>query len=165
MLRVVLFSVVLVAGTVHAATVGEREPFKPFALKTLDGESRTLAQVLGPKATLVVFFFPTCKFCNQALPEVQKLHVAYKDKGLSVVFVNAVPREERLIADWRTTHGYTVPILVGASIRALDKDYKVKLTPTHYLLDAQGRIIVSHGGYKAGDEMALERQIQQALES
>lgn len=166
-MRAVAHVVVLMlcAGTLspHAAAADEREAFKPFKLKTLEGQEQTLADVLGPKATLVVFFFPTCKYCNEAFPSVQKIYDTYKSRGLSMVWINAVPREERLIRAWRQKHGYSVPVLVGASNRALDKDYKVFMTPTHYLLDADGRIISTHAGFKPGDEKVLEDAIVRAL--
>lgn len=97
------------------------ERFKPFKLKTVEGAERSLADVLG-KATLVVFFFPTCPFCNAAFPEIQKIHDAYRERGLSVVWINAVPQEERLIPAWRATHGYTVPILLGTE--SVQRDYQ-----------------------------------------
>lgn len=136
------------------------DKFKSFKLKTLEGTERTLADVLG-KTTLVVFFFPTCQYCNAAFPAIQKLYDTYKDRGLSMVWINVVPDEERLIADWRARHGYTVPILLGRQSAA--RDYKLVMTPTHYLLDAQGRVLSRHEGYTPGDEKSLEREIQQAL--
>lgn len=81
--------------------------------------------------------------------------------GLSMVSINVVPQEERLIADWRTNHGYTVPILLGG--RSVQSDYKLTMTPTHYLFDSQGKVLSRHAGYKPGDEKNLEREIQQAL--
>jgi hypothetical protein len=80
-----------------------------------------------------------------------------------MVWINAVPREERLIKAWQTKHGYTVPILVGASIRAIERDYQIKMTPTYFLLDPNGTVVSMHAGYKAGDEVQLEQQVQQAL--
>src|SRR6187431_3437605 len=84
------------------------EKLRPFKLKSLEGPERTLSDVLG-KATLVVFFFPTCPYCNAAFPKVQKLYDTYREQGLSMVWINVVPDEQKLIADWRTKHGYTVP--------------------------------------------------------
>lgn len=136
------------------------EKFKPFKLKTLEGTQQSLRDVLG-KATLVVFFYPTCPFCNAAFPEIQKLHDSYKGQGLSTVWINVLPDEDRLIADWRTKHGYTVPILLGG--RSAQGDYKLTMTPTHYLLDSQGKVLSKHAGYKAGDEKALEAEIRQAV--
>jgi hypothetical protein len=52
---------------------------------------------------------------------------------------------------------------VGASIHALDKDYDVTVTPTHYLLAPDGEIIAKHTGYKAGDAKVLEQAITEQL--
>jgi thiol-disulfide isomerase/thioredoxin len=136
------------------------ERLKSFKLKTLDGAEKTLPDVLG-KATLVVFFFPTCPYCNAAFPKVQKLYDTYRDQGLAMVWINVVPDEQRLIADWRTKHGYTVPILLGS--RSTPNDYKVRMTPTHYLLDGRGEILSKQDGFSPGDEVRLEQQIQKAL--
>jgi peroxiredoxin len=136
------------------------EKLKSFKLKTLDGAEKTLPDVLG-KATLVVFFFPTCPYCNAAFPKVQKLYDTYRDQGLAMVWINVVPDEQRLIADWRTKHGYTVPILLGS--RSTPNDYKLRMTPTHYLLDGRGEILSRQDGFNPGDEVRLEQQIQKAL--
>jgi cytochrome oxidase Cu insertion factor (SCO1/SenC/PrrC family) len=80
------------------------EKLKPFKLKTVDGVEKTLADVLG-RATLVVFFFPTCPHCNAAFPKVQKLYDTYREQGLSMVWINVVPDERKLIPEWRAKHG------------------------------------------------------------
>jgi cytochrome oxidase Cu insertion factor (SCO1/SenC/PrrC family) len=158
-MRVVLLGVLL-AGVAMQDRAAAAESFKPFKLKALDGSQRSLPDVLG-KATVVIFFFPTCQYCNAAFPEVQKIYDAYKDRGLSMVWINVVPDEEPLIAGWRATHGYTIPVLLGG--RSVQNDYKLVMTPTHYVLDARGKVLSKHAGYTAGDEKALERDIQQAL--
>jgi hypothetical protein len=71
--------------------------FKPFVLRTLDGKKVTLKS-FSNKAILVNFFYPRCPFCNVELPEIQKIYDKYKDKGLSVVWINILPEEEGLIA-------------------------------------------------------------------
>lgn len=159
-MRRALLGVLLLAAVAMQDRAAAAESFKSFKLKTLEGSQRSLPDVLG-KATLVVFFFPTCAYCNAAFPEIQKIYDAYKDRGLSMVWINVVPEEEPLIAGWRTTHGYTVPVLLGG--RSVQNDYRLVMTPTHYLLDSRGKVLSKHAGYKAGDEKALERDILQAL--
>jgi cytochrome oxidase Cu insertion factor (SCO1/SenC/PrrC family) len=158
--RQMLLGVLLLAAVAVANRVLADESFRPFKMKTLDGAQRTLSDVLG-KATVVVFFFPTCKYCNAAFPEIQKIYDGYKDRGLSMIWINIVPEENSLIKNWQATHGYTVPVLLGG--KSVQNDYKLDETPTHYLLDARGKILSKHAGYKAGDEKNLEREIQQAL--
>ena len=154
--------IVLVMAVLAIQSVTAAESFKPFKkLKALDGPQQSLADVLGRKATLVVFFFPTCPYCNAAFPEVQKIYHRYKDRGLSMVWINVLPDEEKLIAPWRAEHGYTAPVLLGN--RSVANDYKLRMTPTYFLLDAKGAVLSTHAGYSAGDEKTLARDIQQAL--
>lgn len=157
MIRLIVTLALLTSMAMPAAT----EPhFKPFKLKTPEGLERTLADVLG-KATLVVFFYPKCPYCNAAFPEIQKLYDKYEAQGLAMVWVNVLPDQAPLIGEWRAQHGYTVPILLGRG--SVMGDYDLAMTPTHYLLDAQGRVLARHEGYSPGDEVALEREIRQAL--
>jgi thiol-disulfide isomerase/thioredoxin len=159
-LYILLVAVVAALATPQPVTAAES--FKPFKkLKRLDGSPQSLGDVLGPKATLVVFFFPTCPYCNAAFPEVQKIYDRYRGQGLSMVWINVLPDEEKLIAPWRAQHGYTVPVLLGN--RSVANDYNLRTTPTHFLLDAKGAVLSTHAGYSAGDEKTLERDIQQAL--
>jgi peroxiredoxin len=134
-------------------------PFKPFKLRDLNGTSKTL-QDYQNKATLISFFFPSCSYCNAEFPAVQKIFDKYKDQGLSAVWINLVPSENSKIPEWQTKHGFTVPVLVGASQASLQRDYKVKMSPTHYLLDENGNVVFSHAGYRPGDEKKLEEQIR-----
>jgi len=151
----------VIAAVALPSTAAPADTFKPFKLKTLEGDERTLSDVLG-KATLVVFFFPTCPYCNAAFPAMQRIYDTHKPAGLSMVWINVVPDEQRLIAGWRTKHGYTVPVLLGG--RSVPRDYRVKTTPTHYLLNSSGAIVSSRAGFQAGDERALEADIVKLLE-
>jgi peroxiredoxin len=160
-----LTSLALAAALLTGAAAGEERPapadsFKPFRFKSLEGTRVALTDILG-KATLVVFFFPTCQYCSIALPEIQKLHDTYKASGLAVVWINVVPEQDRLLQSWRSEHGYTVPILLGGT--AAQRDYSLTMTPTHYLLDSTGRVLSRAGGFKHGDEKDLELRIKNAL--
>jgi hypothetical protein len=112
---------------------------------------------------MVVFFFPTCKFCNAAFPAVQRMYDAYKEQGLSMVWINAVPQEDRLVKGWQAKHGYTVPVLVGASMATLQRDYDLVMTPTLYLLNPQGEVLFRHAGYQPEDEQTIEQEIKKAI--
>jgi hypothetical protein len=69
--------------------------------------------------------------------------------------------QRSLSPGWLAAHGFTVPVLLGGC--SVQNDYRLVMTPTHYLLDARGTVLSRHAGYKAGDEKTLERDIQQAL--
>ena len=154
----------MLAASLHTALAGGKSPdkFKPFKLKTLDGTQKTL-QDFQNKATLVEFFYPRCPYCNVALPEIQKIYDKYKDRGLSVVWINVLPEENKLIAKWQEEHHFTVPVLIGASQESLQRDYRLIATPTSYLLGEKGEVLLYQSEYKSGDEKVLEAKIAEAL--
>jgi len=149
-------------GAPSILAAGDR--FRSFKLKTVEGAQKSLSDVLG-KTTLVVFFYPTCPYCNMEAPEIQRLYDKYKAQGLSVVYVNIYPEEQKLVAKWQTEHGYSAPVLGGAHLASVQRDYDVTATPTNYLLDAGGKVISKRGGYQPGDEVALEQEVKHALEA
>ena len=158
--RLMLAAALLVGAAAGQEGQAPTGTFKPFRFKSIDGTTVALSDILG-KATLVVFFFPTCQYCNMALPEIQKLHDTYKASGLAVVLINVLPEQDRLLRKFRSEHGYTVPILLGGL--AAQRDYSLTTTPTHYLLNSAGEVLSRSGGFTRGDERDLERRIQEAL--
>lgn len=138
------------------------QKFKPFKLKTLDGTRKTLADFEN-KATLVSFFYPRCPFCAAALPQMQSLYERYKSQGLSAVWINVLPQENKLIPKWQAKNNFTVPILIGASQDWLQDHYRITRTPTEYLLGPQGQVLLYESGYRPSDVPVLEAKIKQAL--
>jgi hypothetical protein len=57
----------------------------------------------------------------------------------------------------------TVPVLVGGSQDALQRDYHIESTPATYLLGENGQVLFHKDGYTPGDEKTLESQIEAAL--
>jgi peroxiredoxin len=136
--------------------------FRPFKLKTTDGTVKTLRDYAN-KVTLVSFFFPGCPYCSIEMPEQQKIYDKYKDKGVSMVWINVLPEQEKLIASWQAEHHFTVPVLIGASQESLQSDYRLIATPTMYLLGAKGEVLYYQSGSKPDDEKTLEVKIVEAL--
>ncbi len=146
----------------QSASLPAAEKFKPFKLKTLEGTKKTL-QDFTNKATLVAFYYPTCAYCNLALPEIQKIYDKYKDQGLSMVIINVKPEEDKLIPRWQDKYAFTIPVLIGADQDSLMDDYNLTMTPTHYLLGNKGEVLLRQNGYNRGDEKTIEMKIVEAL--
>jgi peroxiredoxin len=69
-----------------ALAVGAKAP--DFTLKTLDKKSFSLNEELGRGPAVVVFFKVSCPTCQYALPFFERLHKAYRSKGISLVGVS-----------------------------------------------------------------------------
>ena len=70
-----------------------------------------------------------------------------------------MPKENKLLEGWRDKNQYAIPVLIGASQASLMRDYKLEMTPTHFLLDTEGQVIFTRSGYEKGDEVELEQVI------
>ena len=138
------------------------DTFQSFSLKTLDGKKKTL-QDFSSKLTLVSFFFPRCPYCNAELPEIQKIYDKYKDRGLSAVWINILPEENGLVAGWQVAKGLTVPVLLGENQDRLQRIYHINSTPSTYVLDQNGRVVLHKDGYTRGDEKTIEEAIEAVL--
>lgn len=97
------------------------------------------------------------------LPRLEPLWKKYSDKGLSIVAVEATRDRERAVK-FIEKYGLTYHLLEAEEDKAVvKKKFGVKWFPTSYLIDREGRILICHVGFKAGDEKALEKEIMELL--
>lgn len=97
------------------------------------------------------------------LPRLETLWKKYKDKGLSVVAVEAT-RDRKGAVKFIEEHGLTYHLLEAEEDKAVIKEkFGIKWFPTAYLIDREGRILTCHVGFRAGDETVLEKEIVEIL--
>ena len=110
----VLFSLVLLAGSLYALEPGKKIP--EFSLRDCNGNLHYSTDLCGAKAketkVLIVDFFAThCVPCKKALPVLVKVQEKYKDKGLKVVLVSFQEREKTL-REFAEKNGVKFPVLM-----------------------------------------------------
>lgn len=123
------------------------------------------AQALRGKVVLIDFWTFACINCQRALPHVRAWAEKYKDEGLVVVGVHApefaferkVANVERAARDL----GLTFPIAIDNDF-AIWKSFSNQYWPSHYFVDAQGRIRFHHFG--EGEYERSEQVIRQLLD-
>ena len=97
------------------------------------------------------------------LPRLESLWKRYRDRGLSIVAIEATRDRERAVK-FIEKYGLTYHLLeVEEGKAVIKKKFGVKWFPTSYLIDREGRILICHVGFKAGDEVALEKEIMEVL--
>ena len=93
------------------------------------------------------------------LPRIEPLWKKYRDKGLSVVAVEATGDRERAVK-FIDEKKLTYHLLEAEDDKLLiKKQFGIKWFPTSYLIDREGRILICHVGFSAGDETELEKEI------
>ncbi len=113
------------------------------------------------KLVLLDFWASWCAPCRQSFPFMQSLQQRYGAQGLRVVAVSLDARAEdaqRFLdqrqPDFALWHDPQARLVV---------DYPVQVMPTSFLLDAQGRVLHRHSGFRAADAAPLEARIRYYL--
>ena len=93
------------------------------------------------------------------LPRLEPLWRKYRDKGFSIVAVEATRDRDRAVK-FIEKNDLTFFLLEPEQEKALvKKRFGIKWFPTSYLIDRDGRIMSCHVGFRAGDEVELEKEI------
>ncbi len=129
-----------------------------FMVKDIEGAPFSLAAERGKKTVLLVFWSIFCEPCRAEMPAIQKLYDKYKDKGFDVVSV-ALDGEplKSSIAGFVKQEGYTFRVLIdeldSQELFKVADPYGVGGTPTVYLLDKGGKVVLAKAGLLKEEEL------------
>ena len=111
-----------------------------ISVTTLEGKQIDLQSLQG-RPVLVTFWATTCPGCVQEMPHLVELYHDMAPKGLRIVAIamSYDPPEQVQIMAAKRQLPYTVALDSDGSAAKAFGD--VKLTPTSFLIDPQGRIV------------------------
>jgi peroxiredoxin len=134
-----------------------------FALRDTEGRLVRLSDHRG-KVVLVNFWATWCVPCAAELPHLQRLYEAYGDQGFVVLAISmdgpesvaeVVPRARR--------YGLTFPVLLDEETRVVAEYNPKRSAPFTTLIGRDGAVAKTREGYSAGDEIAIEADVQALL--
>ncbi len=120
-------------------------PAPPFSLPATDGKTYSLADVAGPKGTVVVFICNHCPYVKGVIDRMAADARALAEVGIGFVAINAndvstYPEDSfdnmKLFAE---AHHLPFPYLYDAT-QDVARAYKAECTPDFFGLDADGKI-------------------------
>jgi peroxiredoxin len=160
----ILASAALVA--VLAATPGpvsaqEQAPklAPAFRVRAVDGAALDSKALLERGPVLLDFWATWCKPCIAALPEIQKLHERWAERGLTVVGVSEDgPRNFSKVRPFARRLGLEYPIALDED-GSIQERFQVRALPTTVLIGRDGRVVLLHQGYRPGFGAELEAAI------
>ena len=131
------------AGTQTQTSLKIGDKFPVLNTVDLDGNEVVLGpDMLGERATLIVFWSTWCEFCMTELPHEIELSEQYADSGLRVIGVNADDTPE-IARDAAREYGIPWLNVYEGPDRTISEELDISFWPTLYLLDADGTIISS----------------------
>jgi peroxiredoxin len=134
-LAALLCAVTLALG---ACAGNEEAPSSRFVL--LDGTTTTTADLKG-KVTLVNFWATTCVSCVKEMPSLVDTHQKFKDKGYETIAVAMSYDQPAWVVNFAKSRQLPFKVALDNTGELAKNWGDVKLTPTTYLVDKQGRIV------------------------
>jgi peroxiredoxin len=153
-----VFVLFAVASQVSALDAGTRLP--EIGLTDLSGKKVDLASLKG-KVVIVDFWASWCAPCAEELPQLEKLHKKYKDRGLVVVGVSVDEEAENLTGFLKKVK-LSFPIVHDKAHAVADRFHPPRM-PSSYIADRNGVVRHVHGGYRSGDAQQFETEVAALL--
>jgi thiol-disulfide isomerase/thioredoxin len=159
----VLFSSVAIAQHDEDAFVGQKAPELKKLPVWLNSQPMTLESLKG-KVVLLQFWAFDCPFCAEATPKLIDWHQKYAKDGLVVIAVHTprldYEKDEAKIREAVQKKGIKYPVAVDSKYD-IWSDYLCNVWPSHFVIDQQGVIQLSHSG--VGRYEDTEKAIQKLL--
>jgi Peroxiredoxin len=139
-----------------ALATGTRAP--EFELKTLDGKRFSLSEELARGPVVLAFFKVSCPTCQYAIPFLERLYKAYKNKGVTLVGISQNDAKETVA--FGKDFGVTFPMLLD-DIRTypVSNAYGLTNVPTIFWIAEDGEIDVSSVGWVKADFELINRKM------
>jgi len=146
----VRFKVLLSIAVAVLCVLGVARAAPPPALQPVEG-----------RVIWVDFWASWCVPCRRSFPWLNSMHRKYGADGLQIIAVNL--DKDRALAD-----AFLAEVPAEFALRfdpagALAKQYGVQAMPSSFLIDADGKVLATHAGFRTADAAEYERAITDAL--
>lgn len=153
----ILIILVLAAIAVAAAlflTMGSssRQAAPDLTYVNLKGEKITSTSLRG-KVYLVNFWATSCTTCVAEMPDLIRTYDKFHSKGLEFVAVAMRYDPPNYVINFTETRALPFHVALDVEGKLAEAFGDVKLTPTTFLVDKQGRIIKRYVGKPSFDEL------------
>jgi peroxiredoxin len=145
-----------------ALTAGKVAP--EFTLPALDGGSFSLRDALKRGPVVLAFFKISCPVCQFALPYVERLQQAFKDKNVTIIGVSQNDRKDT--AMFVKEYGITFPVaLDDVQKYPVSNAYGLTNVPTLFYVSQDGEIEQSIVGWSRSDMEELSGRLAEATQA
>lgn len=137
--------VVLAIAAVGYFSLSSAKPAPEVTFTTLSGENITMQSLRG-KVVMVNFWATSCTTCIKEMPDMVTTYNKYKEQGLDFIAVAMSYDPPNYVLNYAQTR--SLPFKVALDVKGdIAKSFDdVKLTPTTYVIDKNGRIIKRYVG-------------------
>lgn len=134
---------------IEQSTFAYGKTAETFSIQNYNGETLNTRQMYD-KVLLIAFYYNNCPPCMDMLDDLERLYHNYKDKGLEIIAINPIDKEQSNFELRRFAELKKLSFnLCSAKRRTIEESYLVYSYPTIFIIDKKGKICFSHQGYNA----------------
>lgn len=141
-------------------SVSSAKPAPDVVFTSLEGEKISMQSLRG-KVVMVNFWATSCTTCIKEMPAMVETYNKYRDKGLEFVAVAMSYDPPNYVLNYAKTRNLPFKVALDTQGDIAKSFDDVKLTPTTYVIDKDGRIIKRYVGEP--DFAALHQLLDKAL--
>jgi thiol-disulfide isomerase/thioredoxin len=142
----------------HAAPALDAEA-PGFTFMDPDGQSHSLADYRG-KVVVLDFWATWCGPCRKVMPEMQKMHEQYQDRGVVVIGMNGGERGGDPVG-YMKKQGYTYKLLLKTEPAM--QTYGVTGIPAFFVISADGKLAWKGSGAAPSTHKQLLQAVEREL--
>ncbi len=142
-----------------AALAQQQQTIPDVTLQTTDGKNVSLHSYLGKGPVQYEFWALWCEPCKQELTAMSKVYDSLRQRGYTLVAISEDNQKSMSkVRGYASARGWNFPVLLDPNGDALRRMNGLNI-PYTLISDKDGNIHSSHVGYIAGDEIAVEKEI------
>lgn len=165
MRRVAAALVLALASAGHAAELrpwtGNAAP-PDLALKDLQGREHRLSDYRG-KVVVLNFWATWCEPCREEMPSMERLHHAYKDRGLVVLAISLDSQGASVVNPFVKKFALTFPVGLDPKMVVRER-YGVWAVPSTFIIDRQGKRVLFANGSREWDSKPAHALMESLLQ-
>ncbi len=144
------------------ASLAVGTPAPPIELTGVDGRKYSLKGALEHGPVIAAFFKASCPTCQFTFPFIERLHRQFGGKGATVWGV-AQDNASRG-GEFAAQYGITFPILIDDEPYSTSRAYKLKFTPTLFLIRPEGEISLLSEGFAKRDILQIQHELARRID-
>tara|TARA_B100000902_G_C27006013_1_gene762256 strand:- start:244 stop:786 length:543 start_codon:yes stop_codon:yes gene_type:complete len=132
-------------------------------IRLLSGGSVNLHDLAEDGPLLIDFWATWCVPCKKLMKFLNQYHLDYKDENFKVLMINTdTPRSISKARSYINAQDYKFYVGLDPN-KVISKKLNGMVMPTLILVDKGGEVSWRHQGYITGEEVGINRRIQQIL--
>jgi len=167
MKRCFLIAVILMISitTPNVAQISKDKQAPDFVLQDLDGNNYKLSDNFGKGPILINFWATWCLPCQEEMKKLKKIYKKYHEQGLEILAISVDDTKTvSSVPGFINSRRYPFTVLLDTNNEVMQL-FQANNPPYTALLNAQGKMVYTHSGYRKGDETKIEQKILKLLES